>query len=326
MTSLLSFSIDGIQCAVPLADVERVVRMVQLTPLHNAGPGQAGTINLHGRTVIVYSMRHFFQCETRPPKLTDVLIIGKSGVDCVALWVDKTSGVQEIPDIPPQTDKRAGSAVMGVVTGSDGTVIIPSLADFLQKADPAHLRALIRPGPTPKDVTADDTGDLPAVLFKRTKKLARPVDDLQVTALIDLLKFRLMYQEYALSMKYIREVVLTGGITPVPGTPDYISGICAIRGEIVSLVDLQVLFSLKGKGLTDLNRVIVLTDGTITFGILADSITGMVTIPESRIGPSDGQKTLIDPMYVLGFVDDLIVLDAGAILANPKMVVDDSTA
>ena len=82
-------------------------------------------------------------------------------------------------------------------------------------------------------------------------------------------------------MKYVREVVLTGGITPVPGTPDYISGICAIRGEIISLVDLRALFSISGKGLTDLNRVIVLTDGTMTFGILADYITGIATIPAS---------------------------------------------
>ena len=139
---------------------------------------------------------------------------------------------------------------------------------------------------------------------------------------VEVLKFRLAYQEYAFSMDHIREVVLTGEITPVPGTPKYITGICAIRGEIVSLVDLREFFEIRGKGLTDLNRVIVITDGTITFGILADFITGIGMIKKEMLAPVRPGQTQIGEKYLLGAVNDLIVLDVARLMADPAMVIN----
>jgi chemotaxis signal transduction protein len=121
-------------------------------------------------------------------------------------------------------------------------------------------------------------------------------------------------------------VILTGGITPVPGTPEYISGICAIRGEIISLVDLRALFSTGGRGLTDLNRVIVVTDGTMTFGILADYITGIATIPASLPVPPAPAPDQPAVPYLLGVVEGIVVLDGGALLSDPRMLVDETAA
>ena len=102
-------------------------------------------------------------------------------------------------------------------------------------------------------------------------------------AIFEVSRFNRMYQEFAVDMKYIREVIQTSEITPVPGTPDFIAGICSVRGEIISLVDLRTLLSIPEKGLTDLNRVIVLTDGNLTFGLLADQITGIGTLKTGDI-------------------------------------------
>ena len=125
-------------------------------------------------------------------------------------------------------------------------------------------------------------------------------------------------------MKYVREVILTGEITPVPGTPDYIAGICTIRGEIISLVDLRALFSLAEKGLTDLNRVFVLTDGKMTFGILADHITGVETIPIERLEPAPAGLTPIGSGYLKGVTgESVVIIDAAAILSDPRMVIND---
>ena len=132
-----------------------------------------------------------------------------------------------------------------------------------------------------------------------------------------------MYQEYAIGMQYVREVVLTGDITPVPGTPDFIAGICAVRGEIISLVDLRPLFSLTEKGLTDLNRVIVLTDNKLTFGILADHITGVGTIDMDQHPPIPAALP-IDRKYILGVTgDSMIILDAAVLLSDPRMMIDE---
>ncbi len=89
-------------------------------------------------------------------------------------------------------------------------------------------------------------------------------------------------------------------------------------------MDLREFFKIHGKGLTDLNRVIVITDGTITFGILADFITGLGMILKEMLTPVRPGQTPIAEKYLLGAVDDLIVLNAAALLADPAMVINDT--
>lgn len=174
-----------------------------------------------------------------------------------------------------------------------------------------------------------DTGTMEEERIRRTleeraKKIAVPESGATEAGIVDVLRFQLAYQEYALEMRYVREVILTGEITPVPGAPPFISGICAARGQIISLVDLRVLFCLQEKGLTDLNRVIVLTDGHITFGILADNITGIGTIPSFLILMPETGMAPSWKQYLKGYVgSSLIVLDAPAILGDPALVVED---
>jgi purine-binding chemotaxis protein CheW len=162
------------------------------------------------------------------------------------------------------------------------------------------------------------------ILEERAKKLAVPEPGSVEAGVMEVLRFQLAYQEYALEMHFIREVILTGEITPVPGAPAFISGICAARGQIISLVDLRVLFSLPEKGLTDLNRVIVITNGQITFGILADNITGIGNIPSDSLHLPEPAMMPSWKRYLKGQAgSSLFVLDAGAILADPAMVVED---
>ena len=176
----------------------------------------------------------------------------------------------------------------------------------------------------------EEVRDLPEelvrkILADRAKKIAVPETDTFEAGIVEVLRFQLAYQEYAIEMRSVREVILTGEITPVPGAPPFISGICAARGQIISLVDLRVLFSLTEKGLTDLNRVIVITDGHITFGILADKITGLGTIPSYLILMPEPDRAPSWKKYLKGYVSNsLTVLDAAAILTDPALVVEDT--
>ncbi len=329
MTTLLQFSVEGISCAIKVGKTVFVERMVQVIPPSERGSGIAGVINLHGRRVPVYQIRMLLGFPERKPCLSDVLIVTKAGPDCVALWVDETSGICQdtslaLEDTTTVVDEPA---VPGVTITAEGLVIIHDLAGFLRNSNPEQIHNELH---TKKSIPREDIGEDPeritAILAERAQKLSQPAVRSRGIVRIEILKFRLAYREYAVGMKYVREVVLTGGITPVPGTPDYISGICAIRGEIISLVDLRALFSISGKGLTDLNRVIVLTDGTMTFGILADYITGIATIPASLpVAPAPIPPAGAVP-YLLGVVEGIVVLDGAALLSDPRMIIDETAA
>ena len=319
MTHLLSFTVEGIICALPLAETRQVIGMVELRPETGSRRGGAGTMNLHGRTVPVYSLRRLLGLADRPPLPTDVLIIAHPSRECVALWADRVRGVQESPaELPPETD---GTSPPGMLLTEDGEIIIYDLDAFLAAEEAAQYPL---PAGTGEVTPPYDAGKAGEILAERARAFARPEEETGgETPFTELLTFRLADQEYAIKTQYIREVFIMQEITPVPGVSGFIAGICAVRGEIISVVDLRALFSIPKRGLTDLNRVIVLSDGTVTFGILADYITDIYIRPTDQFSPVGPETTPIEQRYLLGVTDgSVLVLDAGAILADPALVID----
>jgi purine-binding chemotaxis protein CheW len=150
MMHYLLFSVDGVRCALPLAIVRIVIQMVQLGPVQESRPGLAGTVNLHGQIIPVWSVRSFFKIPARTPRLSDMLIIAQADHDCVALWVDETHVIQQSPVLPApaETVDKRQPVVPGVVLTGDGTYLFDDLSRFL------------KPGITP--VIAAASGRIPA--------------------------------------------------------------------------------------------------------------------------------------------------------------------
>jgi chemotaxis signal transduction protein len=309
--------------------------MVQMGEADGSRPGSAGTVDLHGQVIPVYSVRSFFRIPAHPPRLSDMLIVTQAGPDPVALWADDTRVIPQGPGLlsSAEEEERGEPVAPGVDLIKDGTYLFGDLARFLgagvtivpaAPAGDTGPRGEGTAGPEDQEPGSLPFGPLRKILEDRARKIAAPEAGAAEAGIVDVLRFQLAYQEYALEMRYVREVILTGEITPVPGAPPFISGICAARGQIISLVDLRVLLALPEKGLTDLNRVIVITDGNITFGILADNITGIGTIPSFLIVLPDTSMTPPWRQYLKGYVGSLIMLDAASILADPALVVEDT--
>lgn len=335
MERFLFFSVEAIRCGIPLDDALAMIRMVGITPHPVTKKGEIGTIDLHGEILPVYSLRYLFGFKERRPLLSDNLIIIQIGLEKAALWVDKTYIIQkgEMETEPRFTSEHLQTMIPGLRILRSDFVIIFDLIDFFESAvySPTRLADIIKPDKNSiRQVYHDnEMRDYPGIekeLEERARELAFPQEITEKPPLIEVIRFNLTYQEYAVDMKYIREVIQTSEITPVPGTPEFIAGICSVRGEIISLVDLRILLSIQEKGLTDLNRVIVLTDKTTTFGILADQITGIGTIKSDEIQPCPAECTSAWRQYCTGTLGSLTVLDAAALLTDPRMIIDDSEA
>lgn len=54
-------------------------------------------------------------------------------------------------------------------------------------------------------------------------------------------------ERYGLPLLQLREIALATSVTPLPGMPDFMPGVSAVRGEIVPVVDLA---ELRGHGRT----------------------------------------------------------------------------
>jgi chemotaxis signal transduction protein len=108
--------------------------MVQLGPVPESRPGLAGTVNLHGQIIPVYSVRSFFKMPDRAPRLTDMLIIAQAGHDCIALWADETHVIQQSPVLsaPAGSGEQGQPVVPGVDLTVDGTYLFIDLFRFLE--------------------------------------------------------------------------------------------------------------------------------------------------------------------------------------------------
>jgi len=332
MERYLFFSIEHIRCGIPLEDTVSMIRMVQITPLPSAKKGHIGTINLHGEILPVYSIRELFGFENRYPLPTDDLIIVKKGLENVAIWVDETYIIQEENLLADGqfTSEHLQTMIPGIRIIRTDLILFFDLIEFLDfgTQSTTKLSDILPAGSMketiPHGLIVRDYPGSNQILKYRAAQLSLPKESTERPPVIEVIRFNLMYQEYAVEMKYIREVIQTSEITPVPGTPDFIAGICSVRGEIISLVDLRVLLSIPEKGLTDLNRVIVLSDGNLTFGILADQITGIGALRIEEINHSYQGRNSEWKQYICGTIQSLYVLNAHALLTDPRMVIDDT--
>lgn len=98
--------------------------------------------------------------------------------------------------------------------------------------------------------------------------------------------FNLGGEEYSIPILKVLEIINVPGMTRLPQTPEYIEGVANLRGKVVPIVNIKKLVnlgSLPGGG----DKVIVLSNGKVTFGILVDGITGVIGIEDSSIEPPD---------------------------------------
>jgi purine-binding chemotaxis protein CheW len=158
------------------------------------------------------------------------------------------------------------------------------------------------------------------ILRARAQTLAREPEREEATqGGLEVVEFLLAYETYGVESSYIREVYPLKELTPLPCTPPFVLGIIDVRGQILSVLDLKKFFDLPEKGLTDLNKVIVVHDATMVFGILSDAILGVRSIPLDSIQPSLPTLTGIRATYLKGVTGDrLVILDAGALLADRR--------
>jgi purine-binding chemotaxis protein CheW len=143
---LVVFTLDECRYALPLAAVERTVRMVEIAPLPKAPEIVSGVINLQGRVVPVLNIRKRFRLPERTPDPSDQLLIATAAGRTVALAVDTVCSVMEPSAsevIAPPIIAPGLEYLAGVIKLADGMLFIHDLDRFLSLEEEQALEAAI---------------------------------------------------------------------------------------------------------------------------------------------------------------------------------------
>ena len=123
--------------------VVQIVRMVAMEPLPGAPEAVEGIIDRHGELVAVIDVRRRLGVGSRPPALSDHLVIVGTSRRTVALRVDRAVVLEshDLADVATVAD--AADAVRGVVRSAGGLLVVVDVEAFLSGEDDAALDAAL---------------------------------------------------------------------------------------------------------------------------------------------------------------------------------------
>lgn len=135
-------AIDGQTYALHFEAVERVLRMVEVTPLPGAPAAVEGVINIQGEVVPVVSIRRRLGLAQRGVAVSDSLVLAHARNRRLAIIAESVLGVVERPaDAVVSVGDLAQDIhyIEGVLKTSDGLVLIHDLDRFFSPEEEQSL-------------------------------------------------------------------------------------------------------------------------------------------------------------------------------------------
>lgn len=143
-----------------------------------------------------------------------------------------------------------------------------------------------------------DKGSTDTTDDERARALARQLAGKYMT-------FKLAKEEYGIAILRVREIIGLMDITRVPRTREFIRGVINLRGRVIAVVDLRLVFGLERAESTDQTVIIVVqwptSTGTTTLGLLVDEVLEVMNVAAEQIEPTpDMRASDGDCAFILG--------------------------
>jgi purine-binding chemotaxis protein CheW len=131
------------------------------------------------------------------------------------------------------------------------------------------------------------------------------------------LAFALGDERYGIDVMTVRSVRTVSHITRVPGTPTFYRGVVNVRGQIVTVMDLRLLFDISvGNEKSPPDELIVVQANQLEIGLLAHDVEGVMTVRQVEIEPVDNIR------YAHGVTTErLVLLDIDRLFEDSRLIV-----
>lgn len=133
---------------------------------------------------------------------------------------------------------------------------------------------------------------------------------------------------YGFPLSAVREILMPPPLTEVPRAPAHVLGVIAVRGQIITLVDLPRLLNLVGAERQPPARVLLVDDGEELIGVAVDRVVQVYALLPDQIEYASAMNADLSE-YVVGVArvslesstdteEMLILIDPGALLGGLK--------
>lgn len=173
---------------------------------------------------------------------------------------------------------------------------------------------------------SDAPADLERLLAARARALAAPRPDRarEEAGARLVLVFVVARERYGIETRWLHAVVPRARWTRLPGAPPALLGLTAFRGEPLAVFDLRALLGGDQQPVGG-QVAVVLGEDAPELALAADELEGVLRVRDEQLRPPPPGAAGLARIPTCGVLESgVAVLDAVALLADPRLVIEDA--
>ena len=95
-------------------------------------------------------------------------------------------------------------------------------------------------------------------------------------------------QTYGVELTRIREILSPPQLTAVPRAPAHVTGVCSVRGQLITVIDLRSRLRLEQAPLTRKTRILLTENAGEVVGLYVDEVRHVLRLTEAEIELATG--------------------------------------
>ena len=260
--------------AADMVPVKEIIRVPEVVRVPLAPAALEGLANLRGKVLPIISLRRLFGFpEIAHDDSTRALVVDVGQplgfvVDRVSSVVGvDASRIEDVGSIRTTVNTEVLSSLLKDVGGYAMIMVL----DFLKLIEKEFSQIAS---------ISKNTGGASAIQASIEAEEEDNSDELQ------LVSFDVDGQEYAIAIEDVQEIVqVPEAVVHVPHSDSHVLGVMTLRSRLLPLVNLRSMFGMEHRDLDEKSRIVVLTLGGVSVGVVVDAVSEVLRVPKTGVDP-----------------------------------------
>jgi purine-binding chemotaxis protein CheW len=258
--------------AADMVPVKEIIRVPEVVRVPLAPAALEGLANLRGKVLPIISLRRLFGFPELPHDDSTRALVVDVGqplgfvVDRVSSVVGvDASHIEDVGSIKTTVNTEMLSCLIKDV-GGHAMIMVLDFAKLIER-EFSHIASISK-----------DTRVAGAMQASVQSEEEDSSDELQ------LVSFDVDGQEYAIAIEDVQEIVqVPEAVIHVPRSESHVLGVMTLRSRLLPLVNLRSMFALPHRDLDEKSRIVVLTLGGVSVGVVVDAVSEVLRVSKSGV-------------------------------------------
>jgi purine-binding chemotaxis protein CheW len=263
--------------AADMVPVKEIIRVPEVVRVPLAPAALEGLANLRGKVLPIISLRRLFGFPELPHDDSTRALVVDVGqplgfvVDRVSSVVGvDASHIEDVGSIKTTVNTEMLSSLIKDV-GGHAMIMVLDFAKLIER-EFSQIASISK-----------STGVAGAVQASVQSEEEDSSDELQ------LVSFDVDGQEYAIAIEDVQEIVqVPESVIHVPRSESHVLGVMTLRSRLLPLVNLRSMFALPHRDLDEKSRIVVLTFGGVSVGVVVDAVSEVLRVSKSGVDALPG--------------------------------------